>query len=319
MVDIIGVPFDLCGRHRGSALGPAALRHAGLVPALADLALEVSDLGDLPVVQVNDEGGGLKHFTTALETYQAVAKAVTNSLNSGGTPLVVGGDHSLSIGSLSGALNFFEGDISVLWIDAHADLNTPESSPTGNLHGMPVSAALGLGYGADGHAGAQWNHLIDQLFPLYRLHRDRIGWIGLRDVDHGERMAISTLENSFPTTMQNVDRYGIERVVSAFIKWVGTKPSKKVWISFDVDSLDPVYAGGTGTTVMGGLSYREGHFLAELLYDMEVAGTIEIVGLDVVEVNPLLDSENSTATMAIEWLRSLFGERILEGHHNIEF
>ncbi|MBL8086713.1 MAG: arginase [Chthonomonas sp.] len=321
MLDLIGVPFDLCGRSRGSALGPVAMRIAGLHEALTDLRLEWRDLGDLetepdpePITQ-----DGLRNFAGAVSSYELVKQTVRDSILSGNVPVVMAGDHSNSIGSISGALEATNGELSVLWIDAHADLNTPESSPSGNLHGMPVAALLGLPANSDGILGAQWRHLIECVIPMTRLKRDHIAWLGLRAVDHGERMIISTLSGCFATTMQDIDRHRVDRVVDAFVHWMKARKGQKLWISFDVDVLDPVFAGGTGTAVMGGLSYREGHFLAELLHQAAMTHDIELVGLDVVEVNPLLDANNMTAKFAVEWLCSLFGKQILEGHDRVQF
>lgn len=295
------------------------MRIAGLVPRLEALGVDTTDLGDVHASLQMDSHDGLRHFSSALEMYRAVHTRVLDSLRNQGLPLMIGGDHGLSIASVSAALEHTQGDVNVLWIDAHADLNTPDSSPSGNLHGMPLAAIMGLGRGSESVSGIQWMTLQNEIVGTHRLAAERVAWIGLRDVDYGERMQISAMDGSFPTTMHDIDRHGVTGVMASFEKWIASKPSNKVWISFDVDSLDPVFAGGTGTTVMGGLSYREGHFLAELLHEADAMGRIEIIGVDCVEVNPLLDSRNTTADIAVEWLCSLFGKTILGSHARVEF
>lgn len=320
MLELLGVPFDLCGRRRGSALGPAAIRQAGLEETLTALGLSVTDVGDLPCAVKPISEDGIRHFHAAYALATTLKTRVSRSIESGHVPLVIGGDHSLSMGSVAGALAQNGSDLAVLWIDAHADLNTPGTSPSGNLHGMPLSVALGRPAGAvSATIDEQWSRLVGQLVPTETLKPARVGWIGLRDVDPSEKAAIEGLEGCFATTMQDVDRFGVERVVTAFDRWIRSSAATRLWISFDVDVLDPILAPGTGTAVRGGLSYREAHLVAELLHDLLFAPDCpyRLAGLDLVETNPLVDTFNSTALVAVEWIGSLFGKTILRSRRSI--
>lgn len=315
MIHILGVPFDGCGPRIGSALGPAALRLAGLTTALT----EIEDAGDVAFDRLPTEIG-LRDFNTCLSLCSALQSSVMRSLEGGHMPLVLGGDHSMAIGSVSGALKHTGGDCAVLWIDAHADINTPATTHTGNIHGMPIACLMGHRASATsfspGQPGAimaeQWDRLRETAGVT--LDPAKMAWIGLRDVDPPEKKAITKLEGAFATTMHDVDRHGLPRIVEAFHEWAVGTGAKNLWISFDVDSLDPVLAPGTGTMVRGGFTYREAHLLAELLAEKLAGGPYKLLGLDVVEVNPILDSHNETAQMAVEWLCSLFGKTILGGY-----
>jgi arginase len=320
VVEIIGAPFDLCGRRPGSALGPAAVRLAGLQEALEALGIETRDGGDLDAPAPISGRGDPHPAPRALATYQALAARVTAAMVRGAVPLVVGGDHSLSIGSVSAALAAFGHDLAVAWIDAHADVNTPATSPTGNLHGMALALLLSLPAGVEGPPAERWDLLAQTLLPNVRLQPGRVAWVGLREVDPGEAAAIGALPGAFPSTMQDIDRYGIEAVVQGLDRWLRASGAKAVWLSFDVDALDPILAPGTGTAVRGGLSYREGHLCAELLRENLDAPDCpyRLAGLDLVEVNPLFDSNNETARMAVEWIGSLFGKTILRGVRRLD-
>jgi arginase len=315
MVDLIGVALDACSRRTGSRLGPEALRLAGIGEALGLQGRSVRDRGDLGPGAEGDAAGGFRAFGSAAPVYGALRTAVSEALGEGRIAVAMGGDHSLSMGSIAGAMSQGADDLAVLWIDAHADLNVPATSPSGNLHGMPVAALLGWPSGVDGERDRQWRWLTNELLGA-RLGEDRVGWIGLRMVDQpGEAEALGRLGGGFVTTIQDVDRYGMEAVVREFDVWLRGTGARRLWISFDVDALDPFLAPGTGTAVRGGLSYREAHLCAELLHArMAEAGCpYRLVGLDVVEVNPLIDRENETARMAVEWVASLFGKTILGG------
>jgi len=301
VIQLLGVPFHGCGPRVGSALGPASLRLQNLQGALESLGLEVGDNGDVPFDIVQD-GGEIRNFGTVSNVLGGLKPRVAQILAAGHTPMVLGGDHSLSIGSISAALDHT--DCAVLWIDAHADINTPETSPSGNLHGMPLACLMDFP-----SESLQWQQLQSALVTS-PLRSNRMAWIGLRDVDPGEAATITGLDGCFATTMQDVDRVGVPRLVEAFIAWFKQSGAKKLWISFDVDSLDPVLAPGTGTVVRGGFTYREAHLIAEMLSENL---RDQLLGLDVVEVNPILDSRNETAQATIEWLCSLFGKTILPG------
>lgn len=315
MIDLIGVPFDLCGRRAGSRLGPAALRLAELGPTLQGLGFSVEDLGDIASIVEDTDPEGLKGFSSALTTYSNLRETVRATLKRGRTPMVLGGDHSIAIGSVAGAIGVFGGDVAVLWIDAHVDLNTPRTSSSGNLHGMPVAALMGMDSGLEGPVDRQWSQLTEEVVARPALVGRRFAWIGLRDADEGERRAIEGLPAAFASTMQDIDRFGIERLVGGFDKWMRESGASRLWISFDVDVLDPILAPGTGTAVRGGLTYREAHLLAEIMRE-KLDGRdcpYTLVGLDLVETNPLYDTHNETARMAVEWIASLFGKTILGG------
>lgn len=313
MIDVIGVPFDLCGKRLGSRLGPAALRLAGLIGVLADLGLESKDLGDVPVPSEQGPSQGLRSFEPYLQCLKALKSRTVDSLEAGTIPLILGGDHSIAAGSVSGALEVFDGDLALLWIDAHADANTPGSSTTGNMHGMPIAGLQGYPSGTAGKADDEWKQLLTDIVPPSRLRSERCAWYGLRDVDPAERDLIRRTPGDLAITMQDVDRRGVVETMRQFDSWLRNTGAKQLWISFDVDALDPILAPGTGTAVRGGLTYREAHLIAELLREfLDAPGCpYTLAGLDVVETNPLFDSNNETAKMAVEWVGSLFGKSIM--------
>ena len=307
MIEIIGAPFDLGGLRTGSRMGPAALRLAGLPSALRDLGQDVADGGDVPQGEGETAPGGMRDFAPLLLHLRELRSRVSEALASDRLPVVLGGEHTVSAASVSAALESREGDLALLWIDAHADVNTPATSDTGNPHGMPIAALQGVPSGVDGAKDFEWRELL-KLVGTHRLRPDRTGWLGLRDVDREERPHVRA---GLGLTMSDVDRVGIAACVERLDKFFRATEAKGLWISFDVDVLDPVLAPGTGTAVRGGLTYREAHLLAELLYERLQDAPYRLVGLDVVETNPLADSSNATARMAVEWTASLFGKTIL--------
>lgn len=323
-VEFVGVLFDRCGKHPGSALGPEAIRFAFERHERRDVRLQYHDyvarwryVRSEPIFE---SGIGLRNFNQAIQCYRDVRREVESVLESGNLPIVLGGDHSVSLGSVPSAQRKVAaqgGKLAVLWIDAHADLNSPETSASGNLHGMPVGALLGRDCHLpedqeDNHRTkrrAQWTQLQREIVDGGNLDESQVAWLGLRDVDLPEAKFIARkLPNSLPLTMEHVDRYGLLNSMDRFEKWFFDGNFTHLWVSFDVDALDPVLAPGTGTAVRGGLTYREGHLLAELLHERF---SEKLIGLDVVEVNPNLDSNNTTVRVAVEWLSSLFGKRIL--------
>lgn len=305
MIDIIGVPFDLCGQERGSSLGPGALRIAGIEEALLEVNQECRDLGDLPIARRSD-AKGLRNFEPLLQTLRALKARVAASLANGALPLVLGGEHTLAIGGIAAALEQFDGDLTILWLDAHADLNTPAVSPSGNLHGMPLAA---LSKQPDGHP--QWAELC-ALSPC-TLPIGHIGWIGLRAVDEGEKRILATQGPGFVSTLHEVDRYGLIHELDRMHRWLCASGRKHLYVSFDVDVMDPILAPGTGTAVRGGLTYRETQLIAEYLREKldEPENPYRLAGIEVVETNPIPDRHNETAVMAVEWVASLFGKTIL--------
>lgn len=302
MIEVVGVLFDEGGRHKGSNLGPSAARLEGLLDSLKRVGHKANDLGDIPQPRSGEV------WDRALESFLLTKTEVLQSLQRGNVPVMIGGDHSNSIASISAAIEHFGSDLAVLWIDAHMDFNTPESSPSGNIHGMSLAALCRLESQLP-----EWNAVLEEVVGPKGLDPSKVAWIGLRDVDFGEVENLKRANGANPTTMQDVDAKGIkklwEEVLDRFIK----NGAKALWVSFDVDSLDPLFAPGTGTAVRGGLTYREGHFLAELMHETlsSSKSPIALAGLDVVEINPFIDSSNQTAKVAVEWVLSFFGKTIL--------
>ena len=292
---IIGAPLDLGAGRRGVDMGPSAIRYAGLEARLDELGLESVDYGnaELVVPEEVDEGDPRARFLAQIkDACEDVAGRVRRAREEGLTPLVLGGDHSVALGTLGG-LAAASGPGGVLWFDAHADLNTPANSPSGNVHGMVLGAALGL----DGESFASGAWTLPAVDP------GRTALIGTRLLDPGEKQAAR--EHGLRViTMSEVDRIGIERAVREALDRVGG--GGFVHVSLDLDVVDPEVAPGVGTPLRGGLSYREAHLAMELVAEAGVMSS-----LDVVEVNPILDRENETAALAVELVASAFGARIL--------
>ncbi len=321
MIDLIGAPYDLSGPMLGSRIGPWAMRLMGFAQALRDLGMQVTDLGDAFPLSQEVHPRLAKRYSEGIAACRALRKVVSTSLKKGHLPLVMGGDHSLSIGTVSGALDVFGDDLAVVWIDAHMDLNTPDTTPSGNMHGMPLAALTmleaGMHYGRTERwtnaLTEAWSEILTDVVPRPGLRRSNVAWIGLRDVDEGEVRNQARMPGSLVLTMQDVDRLTASGAINALADWTASTGAKKLWISFDVDALDPVFAPGTGTAVRGGLTYREGHLLAETLHEIgfDKGGPFQVVGVDLVEVNPLHDNRGDTARVAIEWASSLFGKTIM--------
>jgi arginase len=276
-------------------MGPSAIRYAGLEPRLAQLGHECVDLGNVETAvpeatAVEDEHA--RFLPQIRDTCRRLAALVEQAALDGAIPLVLGGDHTVALGSLAG-LARAHGPGSVLWIDAHGDLNSPETSPTGNVHGMVLAAALGL-------AGPQF---LDGGWGLPAVDPARVALIGVRSLDDGERELLQRLDAQV-FTMSDVDRLGVEPAVRASLAHLAG--AAFVHVSLDLDVVDPDVAPGVGTPVRGGLSYREAHLLLEL-----VAESGLVSSLDIVEVNPILDRENETGKLAVELAASALGARIL--------
>jgi arginase len=293
-IRIIGAPTDYGASRRGVDMGPSAIRYADLASALDRLGLSCTDAGDLSVPPVESETGGedratAKYLPEIESACVDLADAVATALAAGETPLVLGGDHSIAIGTLGGST---EGaDVGVVWFDAHGDFNTPATTPSGNVHGMSLAAALGRGEFADTWAAAPG------------LDADDVALVGVRDLDPVEREHL-TESDVHTFTMSEIDRRGVTAVVDdAVDAAVGTDG---VHLSLDLDWLDPVEAPGVGTPVRGGVTYREAHAALE-----RVAAATTVRSLELVEVNPILDDHNRTAELAVELAASALGERIL--------
>ncbi len=306
---LFGAPFDLCGFRLGARLGPAAFRLAGIDEALAKLGHRLFDKGDIIAEPQPESKRGIKHVNTCIEGLLKVRDSVAQTLQAGGFPIVGGGGHSLGLGTVAGAQAAFGNDVAVLWVDAHGDINTPATSPSGNLHGMSFGAILGLESGVEGKQDEDWQKV--RAVMNQPLKPNRAGWLGLREIDDGERVTLRNCEGAFICTMHDLDRHGMAASLDRLDKWIDGLGVKNLWISFDVDCLDPILAPGTGTAVHGGLTYREMHLMAELLCEHLESSRYRLCGLDIVEINPLFDKNNETARTAVEWVASVFGKRIL--------
>ena len=294
-VAVIGAALDLGSGRRGVDMGPSAIRYAGLEARIEQLGRRCLDWGNVgtAVAEASDVGDEQARFLPQIkETCERIAELVARAVGEGCVPLVLGGDHSVALGTLGG-LARVHGPGGVLWIDAHADLNRPETSPSGNVHGMALAAALGLA--GDRFESESWR--------LPAVEPSRVALVGVRALDDGERELLHGLDARV-YTMSDVDRIGVERAVRESLDHVSG--TGFVHVSLDVDVLDPDVAPGVGTPVRGGLSYREAHLALELVAESGLADALEVV-----EVNPILDRSNATASLAVELVASALGARIL--------
>jgi len=299
-IKIIGVPMDLGANRRGVDMGPSALRIAGLQTRLTQLGYTVEDLGNIPVnipetLRIIDPRA--KYLAEVAEVNRILADRVEHVVAEGAIPLVLGGDQSISIGTIAGVASYYRqrGEkIGVLWFDAHADMNTPETTPSGNIHGMPYAVSLGLGV----------PELVDLKGFRPKLDPRHCVLIGVRDVDPLER---ENVRRSGLTvfTMRELDELGM-RVVMEHALEIASRGTAGFHVSLDMDVFDPFYAPGVGTPVPGGATYREGHLAMELIADSH-----KLLSMEIVEVNPVLDVRNHTAEFAVELILSAFGKRIL--------
>jgi arginase len=298
-IEIIGVPLDLGQQRRGVDMGPSALRVAGLQAKLEELGYQVTDRGNVAVAVAETKHRGDERARFLAEIAQSAehtAKCVQEALAHGAMPIVLGGDHSVAAGTVAGVANFFRAQqkrIGLIWMDAHSDINTPETSPSGNVHGMPVAALLGME-------------------PA--VLRDLLGWspkvlpentvlIGVRDVDEAERENIRRAGVTV-FTMRDIDELGLRAVMERAIP-IAAKGTAGYHVSLDLDWVDPEEAPGVGTAVRGGATYREAHLAMEILSDDG-----GMLGFELVEVNPILDEHNRTAELAVQLLCSAFGKKI---------
>ncbi len=299
-IDVIGVPVDLGQARRGVDMGPSAIRIADLEPRLEALGHKVHDEGDIDVMIPETQRVGkdrLRYKAPVLAACDALRGAVEESLGKGRLPLVLGGDHSIAIGSVSGTSNHAAragGRIGLLWFDAHGDANTPDTTPSGNIHGMSLAVLLGHGDHDLVHLGGR--------APKVQARNTVL--IGVRDLDGGEREMLKKLSVTV-YTIREVDERGMHDVVDEAIR-LASDGTMGIHLSFDLDVLDPEDAPGTGTPVWGGITYREAHLAMELLADRA-----NIVAMDLVEVNPVLDTQNMTGILAAELAQSALGKRIL--------
>jgi len=293
-VAVIGAALDLGQGRRGVDMGPSAIRYAGLEERLVGLGYVVRDHGNVETAvpeatTVQDERA--RFLPEIKETCARIAAKVVEEASNGAVPLVLGGDHSVALGTLGG-LASLHGAGGVLWVDAHSDINTPDTSPSGNVHGMSLAAALGLA--GDEFASDEW--------PLPAVDPRHVALIGLRQADDGERALLREVGVRV-FTMSELDRIGVERAIREALDHVSGPGF--VHVSLDMDALDPEVAPGVGTPVRGGLTYREAHLAMELIAESELADSLEVV-----EVNPILDRGNTTAETAVELVASALGKTI---------
>jgi arginase len=300
IVHLLGVPMDLGSGRRGVDMGPSAIRIAGVADRLTELGHKVVDEGDIVIKNMEELKVGHERARYLGEIARAaaiIARKIERIMGLGHFPLVLGGDHSIAVGTVSGIAAHAQRQdqrVGLLWIDAHGDINTPETSPSGNIHGMPLAALLGFGAGElTGVAG-----------PPPKVHPANVALVGIRSLDAGEKKRLKETGVQVHT-MSDIDRHGVHRIMQKALARV-TDGTDYVHVSFDLDAVDPTVAPGVGTPVKGGLDYREAHLIMEVLADAGVMTSLEMV-----EVNPILDQGNASAAFAVELVQSAFGKKIL--------
>jgi arginase len=294
-ISLIGVPMDLGQTRRGVDMGPSAIRYAGVVERLENINYQVDDIGDIVIgraEKVHSSESNLKNLKSVAEASEVLANAVDEVITNGSFPLVLGGDHSIAIGTLAGVSKHYK-NLGVIWYDAHGDLNTADTSPSGNIHGMPLAASMGLGHPT-----------LTQIAGYSpKVKPENIIIIGARSLDDGEKELIR--EKGIKVyTMHEIDRLGMTQVMEETITYL-KENTDGVHLSLDLDGLDPHDAPGVGTPVIGGISYRESHLAMEMLAEANIVTSAEFV-----EVNPILDEKNKTATVAVALMGSLLGEKL---------
>ncbi|MFS1514604.1 arginase [Chengkuizengella sp. SCS-71B] len=298
-ISIIGVPMDLGQTRRGVDMGPSAIRYAGIVERLQNLDYHIKDLGNIEISHltedqddVNDKDHNLRNLQEVKEVNEKLASSVSDVVSKNRFPLILGGDHSIGIGTIAGVAKHYN-NLGVIWFDAHGDLNTAETSPTGNIHGMSLAVGLGLGH----------ENLTNIEGFTPKIKPENIVIIGARSLDEGEKALIH--EKGIKVySMHEIDRLGMSKVMEQAIAYI-SKNTDGVHLSLDLDALNPHDAPGVGTPVLGGVSYRESHLAMEMLAESDIVTSAEFV-----EVNPILDERNKTATVAVALMGSLFGEKL---------
>ncbi|MEO8398232.1 MAG: arginase [Ignavibacteriaceae bacterium] len=299
-VNLIGFPMDLGADRRGVDMGPSAVRIANIQDKLEKLGYKVIDSGDINIQIMEKQkiiNPKLKYLNEILKTSKILASRVEKALEKNQFPLCLGGDHSMALGSIAGISSYCRKnnlELGVIWIDAHPDMNTEETTPSGNIHGMPLAASLGIGH--------------EKLVNFYgfspKVKPENCALIGIRSIDPLERVRIKKL-NLQVYTMSDVDKIGIHRIISRVLKQFKEKVDH-IHVSFDLDSVDPSFAPGVGTPIPGGLSYRETHLLMEAIAECGCMSSLEVT-----EVNPILDNKNKSAVFASDVIASSMGQRIL--------
>lgn len=296
-ISLIGVPMDLGQARRGVDMGPSAIRYAGVVERLEAIGHQVTDEGDIKISSANSKTEPhaiLRNKKEVLEACDALANKVNEVMENDQFPLILGGDHSIAIGTLAGLGDRYD-NLGVIWYDAHADLNTGETSPSGNIHGMPLAVSIGLGD----------DDLVNIRGFAPKIKPENVIIIGARSVDPGERELIK--EKGIKVfTMHEIDKLGMTEVMNQAMWYLKDRNVDGVHLSLDLDGLDPMYTPGVGTPVPGGITYRESHLAMEMLFTSNMITSAEFV-----EVNPILDEQNKTADVAVALMGSLFGEKLV--------
>ena len=299
-IRIIGVPMDLGASRRGVDMGPSALRVAGLQSRLKQLGHHVEDIGNIKVKQAEEQHYGdkrAKYLPEIAETCKELAETVKKSLEEGQLPVVLGGDHSIAAGSIAGVAAYYhklDKRAGYVWLDAHGDMNTPESSPSGNVHGMPLASIIGFGP----------PELVELMGFKPKIEPQNVVLVGVRDLDAAEKRLVKK-SGVHVFTMRDIDERGMREVMSEAIKFASDETGG-IAVSLDMDFVDPADAPGVGTPVRGGVTYREAHLAMEMIADTE-----SLVSLEVVEINPVIDEHNRTALLGAELVCSALGKKIL--------
>jgi arginase len=300
IIHLLGVPMDLGSGRRGVDMGPSAIRIAGIAGRLEEQGHKVVDEGDVVIKNMEELKVGNERARYLAEIARAsaiLARKIDRIMGLSHFPLVLGGDHSIAVGTVSGIAAFAQRQgkkLGLIWIDAHGDINTPESSPSGNIHGMPLAALLGFGA----------SELTSIAGPSPKVDPGNVALVGVRSLDSGEKKRLKETGVQVHT-MSDIDRHGVDRVMKKALARV-TENTDYVHVSFDLDAVDPTVAPGVGTPVKGGLDYREAHLIMEVIADAGIMTSLEMV-----EVNPILDQGNASAAFAVELVQSAFGKKIL--------
>ena len=297
-VEIIGVPLDLGANRRGVDMGPSAIRYSDLSEKLKALGIKVDDRGNIetPIAEaIKVEHLDAKYLSKVREVCLRLSKKVSSSLKANKLPIVLGGDHSIAIGTLAGIHNGMKSEFGVIWLDAHGDFNTPEISPSGNIHGM--SLALSSGQGSKWFPSPPW--------PKRSVDPKKVAIVGARQLDPAEQINLKKV-GVHVFSMADIDRAGMKSIMTEAIRLASSEGQNKIHVSLDMDLLDPSEAPGVGTPVRGGATYREAHLAMEMIYESGLMKSLEVV-----EVNPILDQQNATAELAVELILSAMGKRII--------
>ncbi len=296
-ISLIGVPMDLGQNRRGVDMGPSAIRYAGVVERLEEIGHTVTDEGNIQIAAAEKTASpdtNLKNLKEVTDASTALATKIHDVMEDGQFPLILGGDHSIAIGTLAGLGDRYD-NLGVIWYDAHADLNTGETSPSGNIHGMPLAVSIGLGH----------EKLVNIRGFAPKIKPENVVIIGARSIDPGERVLIK--EKGIKVfTMHDIDKLGMTEVMNNAMSYLKDRNVDGLHLSLDLDGIDPIYTPGVGTPVPGGISYRESHLAMEMLFTSDMVTSAEFV-----EVNPILDEKNKTADVAVALIGSLFGEKLL--------